>query len=34
MTSSKEFTFNFLNISENFWFLVFCTHNWKSWIAK
>jgi len=27
MTSSKKFTFDESKIAENFWFLIFCTHN-------
>jgi len=34
MTSSKKFTVDFLKIVENFWFLIFCTHNKQWWIAK
>jgi len=27
MTTSTKFTFDFLNIAENFWILIFCTQN-------
>jgi len=30
LTSSNKFTFDFLKIAENFWFLIFCTNN-KQW---
>jgi len=33
MTSSKKITFDFLQIAENFWFLIFCTHNMQWWIT-
>jgi len=34
MTSSTKLTFNFLKIAENFWILIFCTHNKQWWITK
>jgi len=34
MTPSNKFTFDFLEIAENVWFLIFCTHNKQWWIAK
>jgi len=34
MTSSKKFTFDFLEIAENFWFLILCTQNKQWWIAQ
>ena len=34
MTSSKKFTFDFFKIAENFWFLIFCTHDMQWWITK
>jgi len=34
MTSSTKFTFDFLKIAENFWILIFCTHNEQWSIAK
>ena len=27
MTTSTKFTFDFLNIAESFWILIFCTQN-------
>jgi len=30
MTSSNKFTRDFFKIAENFWCLIFCTHN-KQW---
>jgi len=30
MASGKKFTFDFLKITENFRFLIFCTHT-KQW---
>jgi len=34
MSSSKKFTFDFLKIAENFWFLIVSTHNKQWWIAE
>jgi len=34
LISSKEFTFDVLEIADKSWFLIFCTHNKQWWIAK
>ena len=34
MTSSKKFTFDFLKIAENVWFLIFYSHDKQCWIAN
>ena len=34
LASSKKFTFDFLKIAEDFWFLIFCTHNKQWWLIK
>jgi len=34
MTSSKKFTFDFLEIATNVWFLILCAHDKQWWIAN
>jgi len=34
MASSKKYTFDFYKLVEYFWFLIFCSHNRRWWIAK
>jgi len=34
MTPSRKSAFDFFKIAEYVWFLIFCTHNKRWWIAK
>jgi len=34
MASNKKSTFRFFKIAENFWYLIFYSHNQQWWMAK